>query len=159
MARNSGHLSPRISSVPVNEFMLMRQHGVFAKIPWLTTNNIIRFPLSFYTTLPATQEIGEDLLMWRALLPDENVTRSFLRPTQISDERLIEGSRRFAVGMLTGLKSSSQVSPFYVRIWNWTYGALFHMIKEFLQNTEGIFYFKEMTSQGSNTFPNARGTF
>ena len=36
-----------------------------------------------------------------------------MRPTQISDERLIEGSRRFAVGMLTGLKSSSH-SPFYI---------------------------------------------
>ena len=36
-----------------------------------------------------------------------------MRPIQISDERLIEGSRRFAAGVLTGLKSSS-LSPFYV---------------------------------------------
>ena len=35
-----------------------------------------------------------------------------MRPIQISDKSLIDGSRRFAVGVLSALKSSSH-SPFY----------------------------------------------
>ena len=73
MARNCRHLSLRISSLPINEFMLMRQHGILEKIPrgWLKTTSFI-FP-SFYTSLPTAKEIVKDSLMWRGLLPGINV--------------------------------------------------------------------------------------
>ena len=42
--------------------------------PWRDKRDI-RFPLSFYTTLSSAQEIWEDFVMWRELLPGENVAR------------------------------------------------------------------------------------
>ena len=47
MARNCGHLSPRISSGPINYFMIMG-HGVFEKIPCgsLKTTSFV-FPCRF----------------------------------------------------------------------------------------------------------------
>ena len=71
MARNCGHLSPRISSGPINYFMLMRTWRLRENPPWFTKNKWIRSPLSFYTSLPSAKEIGKDWL--KGLLPGENV--------------------------------------------------------------------------------------
>lgn len=89
-----------------------KSYSGFTKVDWEKISNLcIAICSTFYKLFACKQNLKKwsitELSTFNRLL------RSFLRPIQISDERLIEGSWRFAGGVLTGLKSSS-LSPFYI---------------------------------------------
>lgn len=76
MARNLGHLSPRIRQRATQQMYANKATWRLQENPlrWII-NNYIRFPLSFYMTQQLAQKIEVDFMMWKELLAGENVAR------------------------------------------------------------------------------------
>ena len=76
MARNFGHLSPRIKQWATRQIYANEARCRLQENPLrLIINNYIRFPLSFYATQQLARNIEADFMMGKELLLGENVVR------------------------------------------------------------------------------------
>ena len=74
MARNFGHLSPRIKQRATQQIYANKATCRLQENPLrLIIDNYIRFPLSFYMTQPLTRNIEGDFMMWRVFRRNNNV--------------------------------------------------------------------------------------